>query len=99
MSREFLEEASGKNLFPKLALGRRGVLNGDSERKAISAAVATILVFLLRRMGATEKFFFVLLKVASTNASSRFNLQCFMQQVMRQQLECLFQLSAALPLL
>jgi hypothetical protein len=56
-------------------------------------------VFLLRRMGATEKFFFALLKVASTNASSSFNLQCFMQQVMRQQLECLFQLSAALPLL
>jgi len=26
-------------------------------------------------------------------------LQCFMQQVMRQQLECLFQLSAPLPLL
>jgi hypothetical protein len=56
-------------------------------------------MFLLRRMGATEKFFFALLKVASTNASSRFNLWCFMQQVMRQQLECLFQLAAALPLL
>jgi hypothetical protein len=35
MNREFLEGASGKNLFPKLALGRRGVLNGDSERKAL----------------------------------------------------------------
>jgi hypothetical protein len=35
MSRKFLDEPSGKNLSPKLALGRRGVLNGDSERKAL----------------------------------------------------------------
>jgi len=70
-SRDFGEEASGKNLFHKLALGWRSALHRG---RLLSASTAMIIVPLPRRVGPdAEAPFLALAKVASTNASSRFS--------------------------
>lgn len=74
---KFAEKASGKNFFNKLALGRRSALDRDGGGRLLPAATATIFVSLPKRVEPTAKPpFFVLAKVASTNASSRLSLPC-----------------------
>jgi hypothetical protein len=73
--RELVEKASGKNLFHKLALGRRSALDRYGERKTVTSGDSDDL----RPLAATgradgEAPFFALAKVAFTNASSRFSL-------------------------
>lgn len=73
--REFVEEASGKNLFHKLALGWRSALDRDGERKTVTSGDSDDLGALAAPGGADGKApFLALANVASTNASSRFNL-------------------------
>jgi len=69
---QFVEETAGKNLFHKLALGRRSALHRYGERKTVSSGDSDDL----RALAATgradcEAPFLALAKVASTNASSR----------------------------
>jgi len=71
---QFVEETAGKNLFHKLALGRRSALYRYGERKTVSSSDSDDL----RALDATgradgEAPFLALAKVASTNASSKFN--------------------------
>lgn len=75
--REFIEEASGKNLFHKLAFGRRSALDRYGERKTVISGDSDDLRALAATGGANGKApFLALAKVASTNASSRFSLPC-----------------------
>jgi hypothetical protein len=73
--REFVEKTSGKNLFHKPALGRRSALHRYGERKTVTSGDSDDLGPLAAARGPNrEAPFFALAKVASTNASSRFNL-------------------------
>ena len=73
--REFVKETSSKNLFHKLALGRRSALHRYGERKTVTSGDSDDLGALAAAGGADgEAPFFALAKVASTNASSRFSL-------------------------
>jgi hypothetical protein len=75
--REFIEEASGKNRFHKLALGRRSAFDRYGERKTVISGDSDDLRALAAAGGADGKApFFALANVASTNASSRFSLPC-----------------------
>jgi hypothetical protein len=72
--REFVEEASGQNLFHKLALGWRSTLHRYGERKTVASGDSEDLRALAATRGADgEAPFLALAKVASTNASSRFS--------------------------
>jgi hypothetical protein len=74
---EFVEEASGKNLFHKLALGRRSAFGRYGERKTVTSGDSDDFGALAVRGGADGKApFLALAKVASTNASSNFSLPC-----------------------
>lgn len=75
--RELVEKASGKNFFHKLALGRRSALDRYGERKTVTSGDSDDH-HPLAATGRTdgEAPFFALVKVASTNASSRFSLPC-----------------------
>jgi hypothetical protein len=75
--REFVEKASGKNLFHKPALGRRSALDRYGERKTVASGDSDDLGALAASGRANcEAPFFALAKVASTNASSRLSLPC-----------------------
>ena len=75
--REFIEKASGKNLFHKLALGRRSALDRYGERKTVVSGDSDDLGTLAATGGADGKSpFLALANVASTNASSRLSLSC-----------------------
>lgn len=75
---KFVEQASGKNLFHKLALGRRSALDRYGERKTVISGDSDDLGALAATRGTDgEAPFFALAKVASTNASSRFSLPCW----------------------
>lgn len=72
--RQLVEEASGKNLFHKLALGRRSAIDSNGERKTVTRGDSDDLRALAATGRADSKApFFALAKVASTNASSRFS--------------------------
>jgi hypothetical protein len=74
---ELIEEASGKNVFHKLALGRRSAFDRYGERKTVISGDSDDLRPLAATGGANgEAPFLALAKVASTNASSRFSLPC-----------------------
>ena len=69
---QFVEEASGKNVFHKLALGRRSAFDRYGERKTVISGDSDDLGALAAPGGADgEAPFLALAKVASTNASSR----------------------------
>ena len=71
---ELIEKASGKNLFHKLALGWRSALHRYGERKTVASGDSDDLGALAAAGGADgEAPFLALAKVASTNASSKFN--------------------------
>lgn len=71
---ELGEEASPKNLFHKLALGWRSAIDRYGERKTVTSGDSDDLRALAAPGGTDSKPpFFALAKVASTNASSRFN--------------------------
>ena len=71
---EFVEKASGKNLFNKLALSRRSALHRYGERKTVISGDSDDLRALAAAGGADSQTpFLALAKVASTNASSRFS--------------------------
>ena len=72
---QFVEEASGQNSFHKPALGRRSAFDRYGERKTIARGDSDDLGA-LAAFGRTdsEAPFLALANVASTNASSRFNL-------------------------
>jgi hypothetical protein len=71
---EFVEKASGKNLFNKLALGWRSALHRYGERKTVISGDSDDLGALTAPGGTDcEAPFLALAKVASTNASSRFS--------------------------
>ena len=71
---KFVEKASGKNLFHKLALGWRSALHRYGERKTVASGDSDDLGALAAAGGADgEAPFLALAKVASTNASSKFN--------------------------
>ena len=72
--REFREEAFGKNLFHKLALDRRSALDRYGERKTIIRGDSDDLGALAATGARRQSPLFGAPKVASTNASSRFNL-------------------------
>jgi hypothetical protein len=74
---ELVEEAAGKNVFHKLALGRRSAFDRYGERKAVISGDSDDLDALAATGGANGKaHFLALAKVASTNASSRFSFPC-----------------------
>jgi hypothetical protein len=80
--RELVEEASGKNLFHKMALGWRSAFDRYGERKTVISGDSDDLGAFAAAGRANGKApFLALAKVASTNASSRFNLprscRCF----------------------
>ena len=76
-SGEFVEKASGKNFFNKLALGRRSARDRYGERKTVASGDSDDLGALAPARGADrEAPFLALAKVASTNASSRLSLPC-----------------------
>jgi len=71
---ELVEEASSKNLFHKLALGWRSAVDRYGERKTVTSGDSDDLRALAAPGGTDGGApFFALAKVASTNASSRFN--------------------------
>src|ERR1035438_3962565 len=71
---EFVEKASGKNFFNKLALGWRSALDRYGERKTVISGDSDDLRALAAAGGTDSKPpFLALAKVASTNASSRFS--------------------------
>ncbi len=75
--REFVKKASGKNLFHKPALGRRGALDRYGERKTVTSGDSEDLGALAATGWTDRKApFLAFAKVASTNTSSRFNLPC-----------------------
>ena len=72
---ELVEEAAGKNILHKIALGRRSAFDRYGERKTVISGDSDDLGALSAAGGANCKApFLALAKVASTNASSRFNL-------------------------
>ena len=74
---ELIEEAAGKNVFHKLAFGRRSAFDRYGERKAVISGDSDDFRALAAPGGAdSEAPFLALAKVASTNASSRFSLPC-----------------------
>lgn len=76
-SGELIEETAGKNVFHKLALGRRSAFDRYGERKTVISGDSDDLRALPAAGGADcEAPFLALAKVASTNASSRFSLPC-----------------------
>ena len=76
-SGQFVEKASGKNFFNKLALDRRSARDRYGERKTVASGDSDDLRALAPARGADRKApFFALAKVASTNASSRLSLPC-----------------------
>jgi|SRR5271155_1142021 len=71
---ELVEEASGKNVFHKTALGWRSAFDRYGERKTVISGDSDDLGTLASTRGTDRKApFLALAKVASTNASSRFN--------------------------
>jgi hypothetical protein len=73
--RELIEEASGKNIFHKPALGWRSAFDRYGERKTVISGDSDDLgAFAAAGWTNGKAPFFALAKVASTNASSRFNL-------------------------
>ena len=75
---QFVEQASGKNLLNKLALGRRSALDRYGERKTVASGESDDLRALAAPGWADRKApFLALAKVASTNASSRLSLPCW----------------------
>ena len=71
---ELVEEASGKNVFHKLALGRRSAVDRYGERKTVISGDSDDFRALAATGGTDgEAPFLALAKVASTNASSRFS--------------------------
>ena len=71
---EFVEKASGKNFFNKLALGWRSALDRYGERKTVISGDSDDLRPLAAAGGTDcEAPFLALANVASTNASSRFS--------------------------
>jgi len=92
-------KASSKNLFHKLALGRRSALNRYGERKTVISGDSDDLRSLAAAGGTHGKApFFALAKVASMKASCRSSLprpcRCLASKMQR-----LLQLAAAYPLL
>jgi hypothetical protein len=74
---ELVEEAAGKNVFHKLALGRRSAFDRYGERKTVISGDSDDLRTLATTGGTDgEAPFWALAKVAFTNASSRFSLPC-----------------------
>ncbi len=74
---KLVEKASGKNFFNKVALGRRSARDRYGERKTVASGDSDDLGALAPpRRANREAPFFVLEKVASTNASSRLSLPC-----------------------
>ncbi len=74
---KLIEEAAGKNVFHKLALGRRSAFDRYGERKTVISGDSDDLRALPTAGRANgEAPFLALAKVASTNASSRFSLPC-----------------------
>ena len=74
---ELVEEASGQNVFHKLALGRRSAFDRYGERKTVTSGDSDDLGALAATGGADSKApFLALANVASTKASSRFSLPC-----------------------
>ena len=72
---EFVEKASGKNLFHKLALGWRSALDRYGERKTVISGDSDDLRSLAAAGGTHGKApFFALAKVASMKASCRSSL-------------------------
>jgi hypothetical protein len=72
--REFVEEASRKNLLHKLTLGWRSAVDSNGERKTVTSGDSDDLRAFAATGGANGKApFFALAKVASTNASSKFS--------------------------
>ena len=72
---QLVEEAFGQNSFHKLALGRRSAFDSDGERKTVTRGDSDDLGTLAAPGGTDgEAPFLALAKVASTKASSRFNL-------------------------
>jgi hypothetical protein len=72
--REFVDEASGQNVFHKLALGRRSAVDRYGERKTVTSGDSDDFRTLAAPGGTnSEAPFLALAKVASTNASSRFS--------------------------
>jgi hypothetical protein len=72
---ELIKEAAGKNVFHKLALGWRSAFDRYGERKTVISGDSDDLGAFAAAGGANRKApFLALAKVASTNASSRFNL-------------------------
>jgi hypothetical protein len=75
--RELFEEASGQNVFHKLALGRRSAFDRYGERKTVTSGDSDDLGALAATGGANGRApFLALANVASTKASSRFSLPC-----------------------
>lgn len=71
---DFVEKASGQNVFHKLALGRRSAVDSNGERKTVISGDSDDLRPLPPAGRADGKPpFFALAKVASTNASSSRN--------------------------
>jgi hypothetical protein len=71
---EFVEEASGQNVFNKVALGQRSAVDRYGERKTVTSGDSDDLRPLAATGGTdSEAPFLALAKVASTNASSRFS--------------------------
>ena len=72
--RQFVEEAPCKNLLHKVAFGWRSAVDSNGERKTVTSGDSDDFRALPATGGADGKApFFALAKVASTNASSRFN--------------------------
>jgi len=75
--RQLIEEAAGKNIFHKFALGRRSAFDRYGERKTVISGDSDDLGALAATGGTDGKApFLALAKVASTNASSSFSLPC-----------------------
>jgi len=73
--RQFVEETSGRNSFHTLALGRRSAFDRYGERKTIARGHSDDLGAPAALGGTdSEAPFLALANIASTNASSRFNL-------------------------
>ncbi len=74
---QLIEEASGKNIFHKFALGRRSAFGRYGERKTVISGDSDDLGALAATGGTDGKApFLALAKVASTNASSNFSFPC-----------------------
>jgi hypothetical protein len=71
-----VEEASGQNVFHKLALGRRSAVDRYGERKTVISGDSNDFRALAATGGTNgEAPFLAPAKVGSTNASSRFSQQ------------------------